>query len=147
MRKAGRRERKYFLLSRLLDHDYLVLGHKTVGTTDHQEHTGTLVMNQKVIFLSKENQPSRISAKTFAAYKRAKREHLSANENYNRQVFGIDSLTYKWVQVAVQHVVGLCEDLEKLADINSWFANPGYRTDDEGRYLSYLGHTVSVRSC
>jgi hypothetical protein len=70
-------------------------------------------MNQKVIFLSKENQPSRISAKTFAAYKRAKREHLSANENYNRQVFGIDSLTYKWVQVAVQHVVGLCEDLEK----------------------------------
>jgi hypothetical protein len=26
-------------------------------------------MNQKVIFLSKENQPSRISAKTFAAYK------------------------------------------------------------------------------
>jgi hypothetical protein len=148
MRKAGRRERKYFLLSRLLIMTiwYLVTKRSAQPITKNIQG-GTLVMNQKVIFLSKENQPSRISAKTFAAYKRAKREHLSANENYNRQVFGIDSLTYKWVQVAVQHVVGLCEDLEKLADINSWFANPGYRTDDEGRYLSYLGHTVSVRSC
>lgn len=104
-------------------------------------------MSQKVIFLSKENQPSRISAKTFAAYKRAKREHLSANEHYNRQVLGIDSLTYRWIEIAVQHVAGICQEMAKLADLNGWFANPTYRTDDEGRYLSYLSHTVSVRGC
>jgi hypothetical protein len=104
-------------------------------------------MNQKVIFLSRRTslrvfrrRRSRpISARSVSICRRTRITTAKCSASTHSPT--------KWVQVAVQHVVGLCEDLEKLADINSWFANPGYRTDDEGRYLSYLGHTVSVRSC
>lgn len=99
-----------------------------------------------IIFLSKGNQPARISSRDLARYKRAKSEGLSANNAYNKSVFGIDSLRYRWIEIAISSTCGLCAELANLKVLNDWFADPGYQTDDQGRYLSYLGKTVSVNA-
>lgn len=97
-----------------------------------------------IVYLSKENQPSRISSRDLARYKVAKSQGLSANNAYNRQVLGIDSLRYRWISIAIHHVCGMCDELATVKNLNAWLAEPGYLTDEDGRYLSYMGNTVSV---
>lgn len=97
-----------------------------------------------ITYLSKKNQPTRITPKKYASFKRAKRESLSANEGYNTSVLGISSLEYAWIREAVYRVSGICIELATLKSINAWFADPAYLTDDQGRYLTYMGKPVAV---
>lgn len=99
-----------------------------------------------IVYLSKKNQPRRITTKLFSAYKRAKGAFLSANENYNRAVLGITSLEFAWIREAEWAVSGVCPELASLKSINEWLADPTYLTDGEGRYLTYLGKTISVQA-
>lgn len=98
----------------------------------------------RIIYLDKSNQPSRITSRKFAAYKRAKREGLSANEGYNTSVYGISSLEYAWIREAVRSTCGICEEMASLSLINKWFASPSYLVDMQGRYLDYFGNPRSV---
>lgn len=98
-----------------------------------------------IIYLSKNNQISRLSPRKFASFKRAKKEGLSANEGYNTAVLGISSLEYAWIREAIHRTCGVCLELASVKTINDWFASPAYLTDSSGRYLTYLNEVVSVR--
>lgn len=95
-----------------------------------------------MLYLTKENQPKKITSRQLNGFFKAQKEWLSANGAYNKEHFGIDSLTYKWIQIAVSSLTGICGPRPKLKELNTWFDDAPYLTDDEGRYLTYLGDMV-----
>lgn len=93
-------------------------------------------------YLTRDNLPKKITSRQLSGFFKAKKEWLSANDAYNKAHFGIDTLTYKWIDQAVSSLVGICGPKPKLADVNRWLATDHRLYDEEGRYLTYLNKTI-----
>lgn len=95
-------------------------------------------------FLNKSNQPKRITSRQLTGFFRAQKESFSANDNYNREKFGLDRVTYLWIREAVHSLSGAHGEKPKLGEINKWFADRPWTHDGDGNYLTYLNRTVRV---
>lgn len=93
-------------------------------------------------YLTKDNKPKRITSRQLSGFFKAKKEWLSANDAYNKAHFGIDTLTYKWIEQAIHSLSGLVGTRPKLKEVNEWLSSEHHIFDEEGRYLTYLNKTI-----
>lgn len=93
-------------------------------------------------YLTKDNKPTRITTKQLSGFRKAKANMLSANDAYNKHKYGIESLEYRWIAIAVQSISGSLGPMPKLAQINKWLAEPK-QYDSDGYYLTYLSRRVA----
>jgi hypothetical protein len=60
----------------------------------------------------------RVTTKIYQAYKKARKEGISMNDNYNKEIFGIDRGTYLLIDHAIWKFSGFRKVDPDLTDLN-----------------------------
>ena len=70
----------------------------------------------------------KFTTKQLNGYYMAKRKYISANDNYNKDVFGITQAEYKVIRQAEQGEYGICQGANRLSlnKLNNSYYVKGY---------------------